>query len=270
MTLTEEQLPDGLPPGRLVVPSARFTGPGTPEPALWVSDEPLPEAEAGHRWGELLQRHRVTGLWPLLLGALTDPRSGTLRPWHNGELAPVPAAASDEVDLEERCVTEWEDMVEGMGPGEMPYPAWPGMAPAAGPDGDDGDPDERAVALAGSPQAMSALLPGSGHGPYLGLVAAPDGATAVTACGWRPEVGSETIAAMVRSWQQRFGVRLCSLGGVATIAMTVARPPRTPEHALRVAAEHIASCPDLLQIHDDFDTYAAGLVDTPVWTLWWD
>ncbi|GAU70689.1 hypothetical protein SSP35_21_00840 [Streptomyces sp. NBRC 110611] len=265
MTLTAEQLPRGLPPGRLVVPDAQFAGPAAPNPVLWVSEKPLPEAEAGPRWGELLRQHRVTGLWPLLLGALTDTHGTTLRPWHNGELAPMPTTAPDEVNVAELCAVEWEDLTEeGLQP--VPYPAWPGMAPPAEP---EGDPDQRAVALAGSREAASALLPGSGHGPYLGLVAAPDGATALTTCGWRPEVGAETIAAMVRSWQHRFGARLCALGGVATLALTVAWPPRSREHARHVAAEHVAFCPDLLQLHD-FETYAAALVDAPVWTLWWD
>ncbi|WP_262705932.1 MULTISPECIES: DUF4253 domain-containing protein [Streptomyces] len=266
MTLTVDQLPDGLPPGRLVVPDTRFAGPGVTEPALWVSDEPLPEAEAGRRWGELFRRHRETGLWPLLLGALADSGSAPLRPWHNGELLPMPPAALDEVDLEGRCITEWEDMSEGLGPESMPYPAWPGMAPTAEP---DGDPDERAVALTGSAEGVRTLLAGGGRGPYLGLVGASDGVTAITACGWQPEVGGATVAAMVRSWERRFGVRLCSLG-FATVGLTVAWPPRTPDHARHVAAEHIAFCPDLLQIHDDFDTYAAALLDAPVWTLWWD
>jgi hypothetical protein len=264
MTLTAEQLPDGLPPGRLVVPDAQFAGPGAADPVLWVSEEPLSAAEAGRRWGELLRRHWATGLWPLLLGALAH--GAALRPWHNGELAPECTAGPDGVDLARLCAAEWNGLAGNLGP--MPYPAWPGMAPPAE---SDGDPDQRAVALAGDAECVRALLPRGDRGPYLGLVTAPDGATAITTCGWRPEKGGVTVAAMVRSWEYRFGVRLCSLDGVAGVGLAVGWPPRTRAHARRVAAEHLAFCPDLLRREGfDFEAYAAGLVGAPVWTLCWD
>ncbi|GAA2787873.1 hypothetical protein [Saccharopolyspora taberi] len=215
MALTAERIPGGLPSGRLVVPDERVAGPGVTEPVLWVSRDPVPEPEAGQRWGELLQQREETGLWPLLLGGTG---SGGLRPWHTGELAPTPADAIDDVDLAERCVAEWEDMEEGLDE-PMPYPAWPGMAPPAQ---QDGDPDERAVAVAASVEGIRALIPADDHGPYFGLVEARD--SAITVCGWRPEVGAETVAAMVHSWEQRFGVRLCSLGGVSTVCLTVGWP----------------------------------------------
>ncbi|GGS24006.1 hypothetical protein GCM10010252_73990 [Streptomyces aureoverticillatus] len=264
MTLDAKHLPGGLPPGRLVVPDPRFAGAGaTDEPVLWVSDDPLPEAEAGSRWGELLRRHRETGLWPLLLGALADSGGASLRPWHNGELEPTSPTALDEVDPAELCAAGWQEVSDELEP--VPYPSWPGMAPAAEP---AEAPESRAVAIMGNADGVRAVLAGSGHGPYLGLTAARDSAGAIAACGWQPEAGAETVAALVRSWERRFGVRLCSLG-FDTLGLTVGWPPHTREHARRLAAEHFAFCPDLAQLHD-FDDYAAALVDAPVWTLWWD
>jgi Domain of unknown function (DUF4253) len=45
------------------------------------------------------------------------------------------------------------------------------------------------------------------------------------------------LAAVVRSWEDRFGVRVVLLGA-DTLEVSVAAPPVTTEHALRVAAEH--------------------------------
>ncbi|MFE0173309.1 DUF4253 domain-containing protein [Streptomyces sp. NPDC059002] len=264
MTFTMQQLPGGLPPGRLIVPDPQYSWPGTAlptDPVLWISDEPSPPAEAGRWWGELLRRHRETGLWPLLLGTLPASGDAVLRPWHNGELKPTSSAAVDEVDLAAICADGWEELWEG---GQPPYPAWPGMAPGASP---TGDPDDQALALTGSSEGVTAVCAGSGDGPYLGLTAATDSAAAIMACGWQPEIGSDAVAAMVRTWDRRFGVRLCSLGFQA-IGLSVGRPPRTPGHARQVAAEHVAFCPEIMEF-GDFDAYAAALVDAPVWTFQW-
>lgn len=49
-------------------------------------------------------------------------------------------------------------------------------------------------------------LTGHDEDPYLGLTQAADGAAAITATGWMPPANAaEEIAAVVRSWQQRFG-----------------------------------------------------------------
>ncbi|GAA2640695.1 hypothetical protein GCM10010411_96000 [Actinomadura fulvescens] len=56
MSIAPNQLPEGLPPGRLITPESGG------EPGLWVSDEPLYEADAGARWADLLARHPHTGV----------------------------------------------------------------------------------------------------------------------------------------------------------------------------------------------------------------
>ncbi|MFI7103259.1 DUF4253 domain-containing protein [Streptomyces sp. NPDC050161] len=264
MTLTTQQLPGGLPPGRLIVPDPQYAWPGTEipaDPVLWVSDEPLPAAEAGHRWGELYGRRRESGLWPLLLGALPDADGEPLRPWHNGQLHSTSSAELDEADLAQLGADGWEELRQYA---QLPYPTWPGMAPAARP---ADDPDARALALTGSADGVRALFSGAGRGPYLGLTDATDGACAILACGWQPEIGPDAVAGMVRTWDQRFGARLCALES-QSLGLSVAWPPRTPDHARQVAAEHLAFCPDLTEAVD-FDTYAAALVDAPVWALGW-
>ncbi|GAA2404772.1 hypothetical protein GCM10010191_10630 [Actinomadura vinacea] len=257
------QVPDGLQ-GCLITPDperARTDEPVT-EPVLWISDALLDDQEAGRLWADLLPRHRETGLWPLLLGNEGD--QGT--PWHTGDLAPVPSSWADEVDVDASLVQGWKLVFENdVLDLPSPFDAWPGRAPGGGP---GPDPDRRAVELATSPSGIRDLLTATAHSPFLGLVPARDGAEAIIASGWSSEAGAEHATAILRTWQERFGVRLCSIGPDA-LNVTVAWPPRTPEHARHVAAEHYAFCPDLWQ-DNHFEEYAAQLVDAPVWCFWWD
>jgi hypothetical protein len=278
-------LPDGLPPGRPVVPDPQYGGtdPVT-EPVLWVTDEPVPDA--GPLFARLLADHVRTSLWPLMLTTLKVPgipgspaevtaairrRNPPGRPWHAGELAPVPRA---ELDADQILAERW-NLSTGQGgeefdfgPDAIPaagFRSWPGLAePApAGP-----DPDAYAVRLAASPGGVAELTRRTDP-PYLGLVPASDGASAITACGWMSPAGDAAgIAAVIGSWQQRFGVRLCALG-FDTLGICVARPPVTAEHARRVAAEHFAFCQDIAHF-TALDDYARRLAGARTWTFWWD
>ena len=83
---------------------------------------------------------------------------------------------------------------------------------------------------------------------------------------------SAALCAVLRSWEDRFGLRLVALGS-DTLTATVAAPPRTPEEAEAIAAEHFAFCPDnITQGH--FETlrdYAhKALLAKPTWHFWWD
>jgi hypothetical protein len=73
---------------------------------------------------------------------------------------------------------------------------------------------------------------------------------------------------VIRSWQGRFGARLCTLGA-NTLIVSVAWPPATAGHARRVAAEHVAFCADLADTVE-FGDYADSLIGAQTWTFWWD
>jgi hypothetical protein len=93
------------------------------------------------------------------------------------------------------------------------------------------------------------------------------------AVGWRTIDRFPTslpIAAVLRSWEARFGARLLDVGPGAQIRLLVDRPPRSAEAAQRVAAEHFAFCDESAGegLHD-IPAIAASLVDAPVWTCWW-
>jgi len=278
-------MPEGLPGGRLVTPRDPITDKPVGEPVLWVSDRPV--ADVGALWAALVKQHGRTGLWPLLL--TTDSGvtgSGPVRPWHTGEFEPDPPERADRLDVDDLLADRWKQFLEDeIAPNRVP-PAlrrWPGLAPKA----QQGiDPDAYAVSLATTraeskvgvnvfyggkreiPGGLYAFTNDDGSA-YLGLVAARDSAGAAGALGWTHNSPAPAeLTAVFRSWQERFGVRLCAYG-LDALAVSVAWPPRTEEHARRLAVEHIAFCPDNL-VDDTFDAYAAGLVGAGVWSFWWD
>jgi hypothetical protein len=77
-------------------------------------------------------------------------------------------------------------------------------------------------------------------------------------------------AAVVPSWEDRFGVRLVGIA-FETLELSVAAPPVTFEHALHVAAEHWMFCPDNLeQGGRGLAGYAEQICGETSWTFWWD
>src|SRR5690242_14969359 len=90
-------------------------------------------------------------------------------------------------------------------------------------------------------------------------------AKAPLCCSMRP------VAAVLRSWEARFGARLTAVGPGGQITLLVERPPRTTEAAQAVAAEHFAFCDECAgQGLRDIPGITASLVNAPTWTFWWD
>ncbi|MGV2917029.1 DUF4253 domain-containing protein [Streptomyces alfalfae] len=80
-----------------------------------------------------------------------------------------------------------------------------------------------------------------------------------------------TFSAVVRDWEDRFGVRVVGVG-FSTLNLSVAAPPSGLEEALAIAAEHFAFCPDNIWqgAHRDLAAYAEQLIDLNCWEFWWD
>lgn len=276
-------LPTGLPAGRLVVPQQAENGRLYAEPVLWVSEEPQPAA--GELWAALLGMRAETGLWPLLLlgGYVGQRMRDTMppelvrrqahRPWHTGELEPVPVQGIADVDVSQVLARGWREVVTGaadeafdFGGDELPrvpFREWPGLAP---PPSADGDPSLAAARIVGSRDRRRELT-ARDDPPYVGLVPAIDGAAAIAVCGWPASaVDLAETAAVVRSWQERFGATVCALG-INTLALTVARPPESLEEARLVAAEHFAF---RKAATGDFEEYAKSLIHGQTWFFWWD
>lgn len=226
----------------------------------WATDEPL--AAAGSLWFALSAASGATGLVPVLLGGLDGD---TARPWDNGEFdAPYDVRGADQLPAERVLAACWSASQEDEGDDAAAVAArapfgrrFPGLAPP----GTEPLPDAALRAAAG------ALAPAR-----IGLVAADRPADVLPRLGWSGVVNwydsPLPVAAVLRSWEERFGARLLEVG-FADIRLLVERPPRCLAAAERVAAEHFVFC-DTPGGMTDIASIAASLVSAPIWSFWWD
>lgn len=247
----------GLPEGAVVWPDPGYTGQGqAARPAFWLSDEPVSAQE----WRRFRAEHRHSGLWPILLDE-------SAQPWSVGQVVPDEPMLIEHFTAEGFMTEVWQEWVSKM-PQEAldelyPYGALcPGPAPPGVP---VADPDAVADWYAGEL---------ADQGMPLGLVAASRSADALAVMGWQGALHHNEwmvpLAAVVRSWEDRFGVRVVCVG-FNTLELSVAAPPVEPEHALHVAAEHWAFCPDnVVQGAGDLQGYAEQIIGGHTWSFWWD
>jgi hypothetical protein len=280
-------LPVALPPGRLVRPDLDHLNPGTKgktaaRPAYWLSEQPATAA----LWRRLHAEHARSRLWPLLLQGLDDrPQRpwavGEVDPEPAGEIDPEPAGEIDGYDAAGFLATMWTNYVERVERAAeedgftsdldaelAPFGrVWPGLAPA-------GELLEDPAVIAD--RYAELLADGT---PRLGLVAADRSADTLAVTGWIGPCnyvpGTAPLAAVVRSWEDRFGVRVVGIG-FDTLHLSVAAPPATPKHALQVAAEHFASCTDNVVAEligfspNPLAAYAEQIRGEQSWSFWWD
>jgi hypothetical protein len=245
-----------LPPGSLL--DATVDGPWH-EPLLWLADD---RATPGG-WAALAPARRTSGLLPVVVEG--SGRHGGPQDW---ELMPGEMSYPGDHDAEEVLADLWEEYAAGETQEE-----WPGLsdAPAASASGSVVDADEVAVDIADSLVESGGLL----EDPRLALVPARRSADIPTAIGWTGPANHEDTArlcAVLRSWEDRFGIRVVALG-FDQLLVSVALPPTTLAEAEAIAAEHFAFCPDnLLQSSDTtIRAYAENrLLNQPAWHFWWD
>ncbi|WP_199431379.1 DUF4253 domain-containing protein [Qaidamihabitans albus] len=234
--------------------------PGRWHSRLWVTEEPLAEPD---RYLACVAAHERTGLWPVLVPR--DPRfelSGEDWIDDRGWLPPA-AEAVDDFDPAATLACWWErPCCEGrcLHPFDADFPGLARRSPRRG------DP----LAEAGNTGSVLAARGDS----RLGLVQARRPADVPAALGWRGAASTTdqvaAVSAVLRSWEDRFGAVLISLG-FDTLELSVAAPPRSRDRALTVAAEHRAFClgnfngqPGSLR------EFAAGLTGRRLWQFWWD
>ncbi|MFJ9427220.1 DUF4253 domain-containing protein [Streptomyces sp. NPDC101249] len=238
-----------LPPGRLL--DATIDGPWH-EPLLWHAQ--VPAGPGG--WAALGAPAGRAGLLPVLV----DLGSGRGGP-ENWEWAPGDASYPGDHDAEEVLAELWEaDAPDGQ--------EWPGLAEAPRL---VADPDVRAAEVADTLTAGAPWL----LRPHLALVPARRSADVPAALGWSGPVDHEEdvarLCAVLRSWEDRFGIRLVALGP-DHLAVSVAAPPASPAEAGALTAEHYAFCPYAV-LPDGaatLESYARGLVGERLWHFWWD
>jgi hypothetical protein len=249
-----------LPPGRVVAPPSE--GGGETGPAYWLSDEPC----SPRLWTQLRQAHPRSGLWPVIVGGDDSDRRP---PWEALEFSAADVAGIGGLVAGEVMADLWREWIED---GEQdddydsaelePYGhEWPGLAPAAaaGP-----DPDEFAEKYV--------LANDDGASPIM-LVPATRSADVISAMGWRGPLNytedMPRLSAILRSWEDRFGTRVIEVGS-DTLVLAVAAPPATAQHAERVAAEHLAFCPDNIMGAGTIRAYAPKIRHKNSWVFWWD
>ena len=239
-----------MPSGYVVWPDPGFPQHKVAEgPALWMSEGPAPPG----LWARLRAAHPDTGLWPLML-------DDSAQPWSAGQIAPEPVSEIDGYDPAAFMAEVWSEWpeppidIEPFGR-YSPGPALPGE-----PRDDPGAVADRCASeLTGRP---------------LGRVPAERGADVLAAVGWQGARHhnplTAPLAAVVRSWEDRFGVRVVGIG-FDTLELSVAAPPATFRHALRVAAEHATFCPEVIvQGPGTLAGYAEEIRDARLWSFRWE
>ncbi|MFF6781730.1 DUF4253 domain-containing protein [Streptomyces sp. NPDC012510] len=260
-----------LPRGRLI--DATGDGPWH-EPLLWCADEPA----APGVWAAVQPARRTAGLLPVLLdvgGGQGGPEEWDLLP---GETSYPGDHDADEVLAEfwDEYATEEADESDG-GAGR------PNLATApAAPLDTTRDPDAT-LDTTQDPDALAAETadalvkdPARLKDPRIALVPARRSADIPAALGWGGPVNHESdvarLCAVLRSWEDRFGIRVVALT-YDQLVLSVATPPTTGAQAEALAAEHFAFCPDNIWQGTPDGTrqaYARTLLGEHVWSFWWD
>ncbi|MEE1736358.1 DUF4253 domain-containing protein [Streptomyces sp. BE147] len=248
-----------LPPGSLVDDTMDGTW---HEPLLWYANGPA----AHGTWAAMRAAGKPLGLLPVLIDG------GRREQWpEEWDLDPDGTSYPGDHDAEEvlndyrsYCTEDTEDAEDG--PEHLDLVPRPEVA---GPD----EPDALAKEIAA--QIIDAGDDGP-SGPRIALVPARRSADIPAAIGWTGPMNHENdvarLCAVLRSWEDRFDIRLVELG-FDTLVVSVARPPTTPAEARALAEEHYAFCPDNLDQgqSNDLDVYAEkALLNKEAWSFWWD
>jgi hypothetical protein len=241
-----------LPPGRLI--DETDDGPWH-EPLLWHADG----AATHGGWSALDAARRTAGLLPVLI----DVGGGQGGP-EDWELMPGEVSYPGDHDPEDVLAEAWEEYAEE----EVDGDEWPGLAAGRPP---ETDPDALAAEIADFLVDDGSWL----KEPHLALVPARRSADIPAAIGWSGPLNFEEdvarLCAVLRSWEDRFGIRVVALT-FDQLIVSVAAPPTTPAQAEAVAVEHFAFCPDNIQQSggSSLRAYAEHLIDQEIWTFWWD
>lgn len=252
-----------LPPGELLTEQSTRTGQGEPTPLCWISDDPpSPQLLAA------LRADRESGLWPLLLCDDNEVYGGRCTV---GVVPPEPRDHIDRWRAVDVMTRIWDGLCKAdddLGPAYELDSLEPfrDVCPGLAPDGNLlADPD-----ILANQQAYRFI----DDETRLALVPGRRGADVLTVLGWSGAANhvSRTagLSAMLRSWEDRFGARLLHLGP-DRVDVSVAAPPQESGHALSVAAEHWAFCPDrIMQDSGSLSAYAQEIRGRRTWSFWWE
>jgi hypothetical protein len=275
-----DDLPAGLPPGRLVTPDPGFSPDWSGGPVCWASQQPLPDAP--QQWARLQEIQDHTGLRPILF-------------WPNDAREPCHLDEIDALEAETILLREWHALerlrqqglydpayhqwVAAQTPEDVevdipydpgpPFAAWPGPAP---PGTAGRDPEVVAREVVGR-NLLPRMLTFAQTDVYLGLVPAARSADIPALIGWDGPANALWVAelsAVLRSWEQRFGARVVAL--LHALYVSVAAPPLRWDHAEHLTLEHLLVCSDNMQnmVVPTFPSYVDRILGADLWSFWWD
>jgi hypothetical protein len=212
----------------------------------------LIESASFEDWSRACERRAAKpGVWPVLLEGTWEsdvvPAPGSteriaeydagelLAEWWRQHALPelVAEGEDEEGEEDEESRRERLEVIAPFGD------EWPGLAPGIEP---TQDPDEAA-------NELGDMLLSVKDDVHLGLIEARSGAEALVVLSWGGATNycsTPEIAAVVASWEKRFGARMVYLE-YDVLRLSVAAPPTTLDEALLIAAEHFAFCPDNIQ-----------------------
>ena len=257
-----------LPDGALKFADPNFSRRGNRDAALWVTDSVVPDAPAV--WAALARQFPTTGLWPLLimdLRRMPFTRDASGRPWDTGEFDPDDTAK-----------------IDGLDGSEITRALWPGIFP-------DGDVDPDFLPLmkpfgAASPglaepvrtcgRNLSDVVMGFRQPARIGLVSVRRPADVLTRIGWSGPINvTEDMAeysAVLRSWEDRFGAYVFSLG-FASMFVAVERVPPDRANRQLLAAEFFSLANEQggrSTPFRDVGDIAEQIARTSTWEFAWD
>jgi hypothetical protein len=241
--------PTGLMVGKVVPLVPRESDAGA---RAWLTV--ASESGAHPAWHRLAEEFAASGLWPLQVRGLWDRSFG---------MGTGPASVPDAESALQDC---WQKIRRVRPDGTLlPHPPWPGFAPAS-----------PAVDVE---TALLPVPPSRWSGALL-LVPATRPADSLAQLGWfgacNWSLSGAEIAAVLRSWEDRFGAYVVSIGS-AEFDVVVTRPPVTDEQCLLLADEHYCFCPDNYspqtlaeEVLFSRAEYAERLRGARSWHFWWD
>ncbi|MFE2581958.1 DUF4253 domain-containing protein [Streptomyces sp. NPDC059378] len=208
-----------------------------------MSDGPV--RDAADWWKLLYSRRCETGLYPLLLEYPDD------------SFEPVGGGYGADADATSYFRSKWTD---------DPWPyltEWPGLASRAAVVAD--------VDVCAGEVATAVVR--DGRARCLALVQVTRGADAPAALNWRVmnHMTTQELSAVLRSWEDRFGLRVVGFGH-ASLYVSVAAQPADLQQARVLTAEHYLACPDVFHEDPDLDwsMYHEDLMKRREWRFWWD
>jgi Domain of unknown function (DUF4253) len=228
---------------------------------LWMSDEPVERVLVP--WAVFATQFARRGVWPVIVRADAAPKLlswiGKRRPTDPGshDVLAVLREHWDSVVPYGDDARDWEQLAPFRE--ELPGLAAPGQSVL-----------EPAPFLDPAKPPFRALTNLDGN---LALISTTRAGDVPARLGWvggaNYDLDPGELSAVMRSWEDRFGAFLVGITA-DTLIFGVEHPPRDRDHALAVAAEHVAICPDVIQDSGTLALHADGLVNNPAWRLWWD